>query len=178
MSAYFSESMDQCSRAMRQATKEVFANNKDHYLSFKTITRSFSSKWECFVQEAVYHVRIEATKGFPNSAICQYKFAWRKIEGFIFQKKKLRNSRWSSKIFKKSNIDWFIDILDKVFFDGKYSASNDYVEFLVHDHTSDTNKSIESGSEEYQTDDLQDNFVAENHEENGYPKPTKLIKFK
>ena len=36
----------------------------------------------------------------------------------------------------------------------------------------------ESGSEEYQTDELQDNFVAENHEENGYPKPTKLIKFK
>ena len=67
---------------------------------------------------------------------------------------------------------------DKVFFDGKYSASNDYVEFLVHDHTSDTNKSAESGSEEYQTDELQDNFVAENHEENGFPKPTKLIKFK
>ena len=58
MCAYFSESMDQCSQAMRQAAKEVFANNKDHYLSFKTITRGFSSKRECFVQEAVYHVYV------------------------------------------------------------------------------------------------------------------------
>ena len=41
--------------AHQEAAKEVFENNLHHYEKMKTISRASLSKYECSVQEAVYH---------------------------------------------------------------------------------------------------------------------------
>ena len=54
--SYFSKSEDQCSAAMKQAAKEALDNELDHFGTMKNILQTYTSKQECSVQEAVYHV--------------------------------------------------------------------------------------------------------------------------
>ena len=56
MCSYFSKSEDQCSAAMKQAAKEALDNELDHFGTMKNILQTYTSKRECSVQEAVYHV--------------------------------------------------------------------------------------------------------------------------
>ena len=49
MCQYFSKTEDQCSQAMKQATKEAFENNMHHHHTTKTIAKAYSSSGECSV---------------------------------------------------------------------------------------------------------------------------------
>ena len=97
----------------------------------------------------------------------------------IFQKKEFKyyflkkNSDGSPHIFKKSNIDRYVERPSPKFCNGKYSALNDfcYAEFLAY-YTLE-NKS--SNFCEYQPDELDDSLIEKNHEESLYPKQMKLM---
>ena len=54
--AYLSMTEDECSHAMNQAVKEEWENKSNNYDQMKLIARVYSSKTECSVQEAVYHI--------------------------------------------------------------------------------------------------------------------------
>ena len=56
MSFYFSKSEDQCSAAMRKPAKEALDNELGHFDTIKNILQTNISKWECSVQETVYHI--------------------------------------------------------------------------------------------------------------------------
>ena len=49
MCQYFSKTEDQCSQAMKQATKEAFENNMHHHHTTKTIAKAYLSSGECSV---------------------------------------------------------------------------------------------------------------------------------
>ena len=79
----------------------------------------------------------------------------------------------SSNIFKKSNIDRYIEWPNATFCHGKYSALNDfcYAEFLAYY----TLASKSNNTYDYQPDELDDNLIENNHEECSYPKQTTLM---
>ena len=59
MCAYFSKSEDESSEAMQQAAKEASKLNLNAFEQMKSISKAYSTKRECSVQEAVYHVMPE-----------------------------------------------------------------------------------------------------------------------
>ena len=56
MCAYFSKSEDETSEAMKHAANETKSLNKSKFELMKSIARAYTTKRECSVQEAVYHV--------------------------------------------------------------------------------------------------------------------------
>ena len=62
--SYFSRSEDQCSAAM----KEALDNELSHFDTMKNILQAYTSKRECSVQEAVYHVlpELHFRRVFPS----------------------------------------------------------------------------------------------------------------
>ena len=68
MCAYFSKSEDETSEAMKQAAKEAFNTNKTNIEQMRSISRSYQTKRECSVQEAVYLIMPELwlRKSFPG----------------------------------------------------------------------------------------------------------------
>ena len=59
MCAYFSKSEDESSEAMKQTKKEASTFNLNAFEQIKSISRAYSTKRECAVQEAVYRVMPE-----------------------------------------------------------------------------------------------------------------------
>ena len=59
MCAYFCNSYDESSEAMKQAAKETIKMNLISYKQMKTIARAYITRRECSVREAVYHVMPE-----------------------------------------------------------------------------------------------------------------------
>ena len=180
MCSYFSKSEDQCSQAMRQAAKEALENNIGHYQSMKTITRAYLSKRECSVQEAVYHVlpELKLRRVFPAVQFVNTNLPEERVKVLLSEKELNELPDDSPNIFKKSNVERYIDRPDKLFLGGKYRILDDfcYAEFSAY-YINDTNRLKDSDSE-YQPDELQDKLIDNNHEENGYPKQIKLMKSK
>ena len=87
----------------------------------------------------------------------------------LFSENKLRELTDNSpKIFKKSNIDRYLERPSATFCNGKYSILDDfcYAKFSV--YYAFENKSSKTG--EYQSDELNDNLIENNHEECSHPK--------
>ena len=59
MCSYLSKEEDECSQAMKQAFKETLEKGGSYYEQMKTIAHAYSSKRECSLQEAVYHIMPE-----------------------------------------------------------------------------------------------------------------------
>ena len=59
MCAYFSKSEDESSEAKQQAAKEASKLNLNAFEQMKSISKAYSTKRECSVQEAVYQVMPE-----------------------------------------------------------------------------------------------------------------------
>ena len=57
--SYLSKEEDECSQAMKQAFKETLEKGGSYYEQMKTIAHAYSSKRECSLQEAVYHIMPE-----------------------------------------------------------------------------------------------------------------------
>ena len=82
----------------------------------------------------------------------------------------------SSNIFKKSNIDRYIERPNATFCHGKYSALNDfcYAKFLAYY----TIESKPNNTYDYQPDELNDNLIENNHEECSYRNQKKIDEFR
>ena len=87
---------------------------------------------------------------------------------YYFLKKLSKLPDDSSNIFKKSNIDRYMERPSATFCNGKYSILDNfcYAEFLAY-YTFE-NKPSNTG--EYQPEGLDDNSIENNHEECSYPK--------
>ena len=68
MCAYFSKAEDETSEVMKQAAKEALSASKTEFETMKAIAKVYSTKRECSVQEAVYHILSELwlQKIFPK----------------------------------------------------------------------------------------------------------------
>ena len=68
MCAYFSKSEDDASEAMKQVAKEAVMENLNVFEKMKAISKAYTTKRECSVQEAVYHIMPELwlRKTFPR----------------------------------------------------------------------------------------------------------------
>ena len=66
--SYLSKEEDECSQAVKQAFRETIEKGASYYEQMKTIAHAYSSKRECSLQEAVYHIMPELwlRKVFPT----------------------------------------------------------------------------------------------------------------
>ena len=56
---YLSKDEDECSQAMKQFFKGAIESGASYYEQTKSVAHSYTSKQECSVQEAVYHIMQE-----------------------------------------------------------------------------------------------------------------------
>ena len=65
---YLSKEGDECSQAMKRTFKETLEKEDSYYEQMKTIAHAYSSKRECSLEEAVYHIMPELwlRKVFPT----------------------------------------------------------------------------------------------------------------
>ena len=109
MCSYFSKSEDQCSASIRQAAKEDFQNNESLYDTMKTIVRAYTSKRECFVQEAVYHIfpELHLRRVFPEVYFVNTNMPEDRSRILLSEEEieKLPDKD----IFKRNNINWYIN---------------------------------------------------------------------
>ena len=68
MCAYFSKAEDKTCEAIKQTAKEALNASKTEFETMKAIPKAYSTKRECSVQEAVYHILPELwlRKTFPK----------------------------------------------------------------------------------------------------------------
>ena len=136
MCQYFSKTEDQCSQAMRQAAKEALEDNMHYHDIMKTIAKAYLSSRECSVQEAVYHVlpELKLRRIFPAVCFVKTNLPEERVKVFLSEKELSELPDDSSNIFKKSNIDRYIEKPNATFYHGKYSALNYfcYAEFLAY----------------------------------------------
>ena len=113
MCQYFSKTEDQCSQAMKQAAKETFENNMHHHDTMKTIAKAYLSSRECSVQEAVYHIlpELKLRRIFPAVCFVITNLPEERIKVLVSEKELSELPDDSSNIFKKSNIDRYIEDL-------------------------------------------------------------------
>ena len=175
MCQYFSKTEDQCSQAMKQAAKEAFENNMYHPDTIKTIVKAYLRNRECSVQEAVYHIlpELKLRTIFPAVYFVNTNLPEERVQVLLSKKELSELPDDSSNIFKKSNIDRYVERPNVIFCNGKYSVLDYFccTEFLAY-YTLE-NKS--SKTCEYQPDELDDNPIENNHEECSYPKKIKLM---
>ena len=160
---------------MKQAAKEAFENNMDHHGTMKTIAKAFLSNRECLVQETVYHIlpELKLRRIFPALYFVNTNLPEERVQVLLPEKELGKLPGDSPNIFKRLNIDRYMERPSTVFCNGKYSVLNDfcYAEFLAY-YTLENklNKTCE-----YQSDELHDYLIENNHEECSDPRKIKLM---
>ena len=137
----------------------------------KAISLAFSTKRECSVQEAIYHVMPELwlRKTFPvvifaNSNLPQHRYRVCRTEEELQEM-----SEDSTDIFKRNMLDRYIDRPDLKFASGKYKIINNfcYAEFFAHSIL--VPKKTNDEENDCQPEILQENVLEENNSLCGYP---------
>ena len=82
MCAYFSKSEDEASEAMKQVAKEAVKENLNVLEKMKAISKAYTTKRECSVQE--YHIMPEL-------------WFWKTFPGVVFANSNLPEHRYSPK---------------------------------------------------------------------------------
>ena len=145
--------------------------NLNVFEQMKAISKAYSTKRECSIQEAVYHVMPELwlRKTFP---------------GVIFSNSNLPEDRYrichnedklkempedSTDVFKRNMLDRYVDRPNLVYVGGKYSILDKfcYAEFLAHYYL--PSRQIDDEENDNQPDVLQDNVLEINHKACEYP---------
>ena len=169
MCKYLSKSKDECSKAMKQALSEATDNNLNKFEQMLTIAKAYSSRRECSVQEAVYHVMPELwlRKTFPkvifaNSNLPENRYRMCKSE------EELRLPLDSTDIFKRNMLDRYMDRPNNTFKSGRYNVLNDmcYSEFLAHYYVDVRPKEVDNDN---QPEILNDETMEENANQCPYP---------
>ena len=165
MRQHFSKIEDQCSQVMKKVAKEAFENNMHYHGTMKTIAKAYLSIRQCSVTQAVYHIlpklklrRVFVAAYFVNINPLEERFP---VLPSVKELSKLPAD--SPNIFKKSNINCYIERPSATFNNRKYSALNHfcYIEFLAL-YTIE-NKSTKAFK--YHPDELDDDLIENNHEE-------------
>ena len=175
MCQYFSKTEDQCSQAIKQAAKEAFENNMHRHDTMKTIAKAYLSKSEHSVQETVQHIlpELKLRRIFLAVYFVNTNPPEERVQVLNSGKELSELPDNNPNIFKKSNIDRYMERPNTTFCNRKYSILDDfcYAEFLAHY----TLKNKPSKTVEYQPVELDDNLIENNHEESSYPKKIKLM---
>ena len=166
----FSKTEDQCPQVMKQAAKEAFESNMHHHDTMKTIAKAYLSNRECSVQEAVYQILPELKLRiiFPAVYFVNTNLPKERVQVLLSEKELNRLPDDSPNIFKRSNIDRYMERPSATFCNGKYRVLKDfcYAEFLAYYKLENkSNKTCE-----YQPDEFDDNLIENNHKESSYPK--------
>ena len=171
----FSKTEDQCSQAIKQTPKEAFENNMHHHDTMKTIARAYLSNREFCVREVVHHIlpELKLRRIFPAVYFVNIKLSEETIEVLLPEKEPSELPDDSKNIFKRSNIDRYMERPSATLCNGKYIVLNDfcYAEFLAY-YTAE-NKT--SKTCEYPPDELDYKLIENSHEEGSYPKKIKLM---
>ena len=129
MCQYFSKTEDQCSQAMKQAAKEAFENNMHHHDTMKTIVRAYLSNREFSFQEVVYHIlpELKLRRIFLAVYFVSTNLPEERVQVLLPEKELSELPDNSPNIFKRSNIDHYMERPGATFCNGKYSVLNDFV---------------------------------------------------
>ena len=177
MCLYFSKSEGQCCTSIRQAAKKAFENNESLYNTMKTIVRAYTSKRECSVQEAVYHILLELQlcRVFPAVYFGDTNMPEDQSRILLSEEEIEKLPGNSSDIFKINNIDWYKDQPNLSFCGGKYSVLDSFcfAGFVAH-YTLYKSDEINSVECEYQPD-LPPDILLESNHDCQYPKVIKLM---
>ena len=102
----------------------------------KTIAKAYLSSRECSIPEAVYHILpvLKLRRIFPAVCFVNTNLPEEKVKVLLSEKELSELPDDSSNIFKKANIDRYIERPNVTFCHGKCSAPNDfcYAEFLAY----------------------------------------------
>ena len=111
MCTYFSKSEDEASEAMKQVAKEAVKENINVFEKMEAISKAYTTKRECCVQEEVYHIMPELwlRKTFPgvvfaNSNLPEHRYRICRSEGELQEM-----PEDSTDIFKRNMLDRYID---------------------------------------------------------------------
>ena len=126
MRQYFSKTKNQCSQAIKKAAKEVFENKMHRHDPIKTIAKDYLSNIECSVQEAVYHILLELKlrRVFPDIYFINSNLPEEGVQVLLSEKELRKLPDDCPNIFKKSNIDCYMERPSATFCDAKYSVLN------------------------------------------------------
>ena len=178
MCSYFAKSEDQCSEAMKEAAKLAIENKLDNSQAMKMVLRAYLSKRECSVQEAVYHIlpELHLRKIFPGVCFANSNLPEERTKILLTEDELNMLPEDSTQIFRRNNLDRYIDRPDQRSFGGKYSILDTFcfAEFLAH-YTLISKPKDDDLADEYQPNILPDEVIEENHTLCGYPKTIKLI---
>ena len=121
---YFSKTEDQCSQFMKQSTKEAFENNMHHHDTMKTTAKAYLSNREFSVQEAVYLTLPELMlrRIFPAVHFINTNLPKERVQVLLPGKELSRLLDDSPNIFKRSNIDCYMERASAIFCNGKYKV--------------------------------------------------------
>ena len=146
-----------------------------HHDTMKIIAKAYLSSRECYVQEAIYYILPELKLRiiFPAVYFVNTNLPEERVLVIISEKELSQLPDDSRNIFKKSNIERYVENASAAFCSGKYSALSYfyYAEFLAY-HILE-NKS--TNSREYQRNESDDSFIEKDYEDSSYPKQIKMM---
>ena len=129
---------------------------------------------ECSVQEAVYHIlpELKLSTIFPTVYFVNTNLPEERVQVLLPEKELSRLPDDSTNVFKRSNIDRYMERPSATFCNGKYRVLNDFchAEFLAY-YTLENKSNM---TYEYQPDELDDNLIENNIKECSYLKRIKL----
>ena len=101
---YLSKEGDECSQAMKRTFKETLEKEDSYYEQMKTIAHAYSSKRECSLQEAVYHIMPELwlRKVFPTVVNVNSNIPEKRINMMLFKRELSMLPEDSTDIYKRN----------------------------------------------------------------------------
>ena len=129
MCPYFSKTEDRCSHAMKQAAKEAFEGNMHHYDTVKTVAKAYLSNRECSVQEVVFHLQpeLKLKRIFPAVYFINTNPPEERVQALLSEKELSELPDNSLNIFRKCNIDLYMERPSVTFCNGRCSILDDFV---------------------------------------------------
>ena len=108
--SYLSKEEDECSQAMKQAFKETLEKRASYYEQMKTIAHAYSSKRECSLQEAVYHIMPELwlRKVFPAVVNVSSDVPEKRVKMILSKKELSLLPEDSTDIYKRNMVSRYI----------------------------------------------------------------------
>ena len=111
-----------------KATKKVFENNMHHHDAMKTIAKAYLSNRECSVRETVYHIlpELKLRRIFPDVYFVNTNPLGEGVQVLLSEKELGELQDESPDIFKKPNIDRYMERPSATFCNGKCSILEEF----------------------------------------------------
>ena len=111
-----------------KATKKVLENNMHHHDAMKTIAKAYLSNRECSVRETVYHIlpELKLRRIFPDVYFVNTNPLGEGVQVLLSEKELGELQDESPDIFKKPNIDRYMERPSATFCNGKCSILEEF----------------------------------------------------